>query len=447
MVASFHPARRPRPGPSSPPRPWGRARRERTSISSAIRSSFLRTIPFAILLALIVGISFNLMPCVLPVVPLKAIGFFEVSRHNRARCLMLGFIFSLGVLAVFAALSVPIIALRQSFHFSWGEQFAYGWFVWPIVAILVVMAMGMFGLFDVMLPSAVYNLTPSHESAWGNFLFGILTAVLSTPCTAPMFAGLLAWAALEPVYLGVLIMMTVGVGMVPPYLVLSAFPGLASRVPRTGPWSALLKQMMGFLVLGVAVYFAGGRLASGREFIWAVFLVIAVAMIFLVIRTMQLVHRVGPVVLSLVSAAAVISISLWVTLRLTGGELDGNDQRVLHWQPFTPAALTAARSSRKPVLVEFTANWCGNCLALEASVFRDPRTAAAVAKNDVLLLRADLTSSDAAGWDMVNQLNPGGGIPLTAIYPPGADQPIKLTSLYTTENLLGASGRSSSDKG
>ncbi len=181
----------------------------------------------ALAIALVVGVLFNLMPCVLPVVPLKAIGFFEVSQHNRYRCLMLGAVFSLGVIAAFAALAVVIVALRSSLHFSWGEQFKYGWFIWAIVAILVVMALGMFGLFEVALPESVYSLAPSHESVWGNFVFGILAAVLSTPCTAPMFAGLLAWATAQPIYLGVSVIITVGIGMSLPYLILSAFPNLA----------------------------------------------------------------------------------------------------------------------------------------------------------------------------------------------------------------------------
>ncbi|HEX4052779.1 MAG TPA: cytochrome c biogenesis protein CcdA [Tepidisphaeraceae bacterium] len=387
----------------------------------------------ALAIALAVGVLFNLMPCVLPVVPLKAIGFFEVSRHNRARCLMLGAVFSLGVIAVFAALAVLIVALRTSLHFSWGEQFKYGWFIWAIVVILVVMALGMFGLFEVVLPNSVYSLAPSHESVWGNFVFGILAAVLSTPCTAPMFAGLLAWATAQPIYLGVSVVITVGVGMALPYLILSAFPNLARWVPRTGPWSAMLKQMMGFLLLAVAVYFAGGRLVSSRDFFWAVFAVVALAMVFLIVRTIQLSRGVRPKLVSLAIAGLSIWISLTITLRLTGG---------IAWQPYSNDAFAAAIASGKPVLVEFTANWCPNCLSIEASVYHDPRTAAALHKDNVVLLRADLTDENAPGWPKVYELNPGGGIPLTAIYGPHDDRPVaKLTSLYSAQNLIDAVNR------
>ncbi|MGD0542566.1 MAG: cytochrome c biogenesis protein CcdA, partial [Tepidisphaeraceae bacterium] len=389
-------------------------------------------IVLALAIALIVGVLFNLMPCVLPVVPLKAIGFFEVSQHNRYRCLMLGTVFSLGVIAAFAALAVIIVALRSSLHFSWGEQFKYGWFIWGIVTILVVMALGMFGLFEVALPDSVYSLAPSHESVWGNFVFGILAAVLSTPCTAPMFAGLLAWATAQPIYLGVSVIVTVGIGMSLPYLILSAFPNLARWVPRTGPWSAVLKQMMGFLLLAVAVYFAGGRLASSRDFFWAVFAVVAAAMAFLILRTIQLSRRAWPAAASVAIAAAAVWVSLAITLRLTGG---------IAWQPYSDQALANARATGKPVLVEFTANWCPNCLSIEASVYHERRTAEALHRLSVVLLRADLTDEHAAGWPKVDELNPGGGIPLTAIYGPHREQPIKLTSLYTAQNLIDALDR------
>jgi thiol:disulfide interchange protein DsbD len=317
-------------------------------------------------------------------------------------------------------------------RFSWGQQFSSGWFIWGITGLLLLFALGMFGLFDMILPDAVYRVTLTHESIGGNFLFGIFTAILSTPCTAPMFAGLLAWSLAQPLALGVGSVIMVGVGMALPYLVLSAFPGLVKWVPHTGPWSLVLKQMMGFLLIAAAVYFGAGREISGSKFIWAVFVVVATAMVFLIVRTIQLAPRRGPVIGAVLSALAVVAIALDVTLRLTGG---------LDWQPYSADALAQARAGGRPVLVEFTANWCGNCLALEASVYRDPKTAQAVKQKNVLLLRADMTDAPQSSWDVVNRLNPGGGIPLTAIYGPHELEPIKLTSLYTTQNLLDALGR------
>jgi thiol:disulfide interchange protein len=387
--------------------------------------------PLALLVALAVGILFNLMPCVLPVVPLKAIGFLEVSKHNRAKCFFLGLVFSAGVVTCFLGLAVLIVVLHR---FAWGQQFSSGWFIWTITTLLVLFAAGMFGLFDVVLPDAVYKVTLTHDSVPGNFIFGIFTAILSTPCTAPMFAGLLAWSLTEPVSVGVASILMVGVGMALPYLVLSAFPNLVRWIPHTGPWSAVLKQMMGFLLLAAAVFFGAGRVIPGSDFFWAVFAVVAAALVFLIVRTIQLAKKKSTMAVVSLCALAALLVALDITVRLTGG---------LEWQTFSPEALDKARASGKPVLVEFTANWCGNCLALEASVYRDPQTAEYIHKHEVILLRADMTDAPKERWDIVNQLNPGGGIPLTAIYGPNQTEPTKLTSLYTTRNLIDALDRAS----
>ena len=121
-----------------------------------------------------------LIPVQPAVVPLKAIGFYEVSQHNRALSLGFGAIFSLGLVMTFAALGLFVVVLRV---LNWGELFANPWFLAGIVVILAVMGLSMFGVFTVGLPTSVYRFTPRHDTYLGNFLFGILTAILSTPCT------------------------------------------------------------------------------------------------------------------------------------------------------------------------------------------------------------------------------------------------------------------------
>jgi thiol:disulfide interchange protein len=386
----------------------------------------------AMLVALAVGLLFNLMPCVLPVLPLKVIGFVEASQQSRARCFLLGCVFSLGMICFFGILAQLVVVSR---YLQWGQLFSYGWFIWPVVIVLLALTAQMFGLFEIILPSSVYRVTLTHESIAGNFVFGMFTALLSSPCVAPMFAGILAWALAQPTALGVSAFLMVGFGMAMPYLILSAFPSLVRWIPRTGRWSAILKQTMAFLVLAVAVYFAGGRIASKSTVFLAIFGVICAAMVFMVAQIGRLTKRFPPIAASLVFAAVVVFIAFSITARFIGG---------LEWQPYSNQAFASARASGKPVLVEFTANWCPNCLSIEATVYRDARTREAINKYDVILIRADLTSEDAPGWVKVNELNPGGGIPLTAIYSPHGEEPDKLTSLYTSQNLIDAIKRAAS---
>src|SRR6185436_17901303 len=110
----------------------------------------------------------------------------------------------------------------------------------------------------------------------------------------------------------------------------------------------------------------------------------------------------------------------------------------VNWQPYSDQTIEAARKAGKIVLVKFTANWCLNCQYVEATVFHDDQAIDALRKSDVVTVKADLTAEDAPGWERLRKLNPTGGIPLTAIYAPGYDQPVLIDSVYTTGTLTKA---------
>jgi thiol:disulfide interchange protein DsbD len=189
--------------------------------------------------------------------------------------------------------------------------------------------------------------------------------------------------------------------------------------------------MMGFLLLLSAAYFAR-RFVEGYlgddAFWWMLFGIVAAAALFLLVRTFQFARtNVGRL------AAAVLAIVMLVpsgvyAYRLTHPPID--------WKSYSPQALDEARKSGKPVLVEFTAAWCGNCLALEATVFHDPRTVETIKTRDVVALRADLTRDDAPGWTLLRQLSPVAAIPLTAVYLPAQPEPVKLNGLFKTDDLV-----------
>ena len=405
--------------------------------SGGLRSEW--TIWTAFGAALLAGLLFNIMPCVLPVLPLKAAAFHRAAEHHRGRSILLGTAFSLGIISVFGILGILVLVMQV---IEWGSLFANPYFVWPLVALLVLCALGMFDMFTVQLPASLYGVDPRQDTFGGNVVFGAFTAILATPCTAPLLPGLLLWASAQPAYVGVPAMLLVGVGMALPYFILSATPELAKRFPRTGPWPELFKQMMGFMLLAVAVYFAAGRLIHGPEFWWLVVAVIAIAALYLVARTVQLSPNARPLGISATIAVIMLGGSIWWAARMTGfgaaPVVIAGGNGAATFTTYTDEEFRALRESGKPVLVKFTANWCATCQYIEGTVFRDAKVWSAIQQYQVVPLKVDLTDEDVAGKDLLLRLNPAGGIPLTAIYFPGQAEPVVLASVYNSEELLAA---------
>jgi thiol:disulfide interchange protein DsbD len=403
-----------------------------TELVEAPQAFGLRLSPDAYLLpfaaAFLVGIVFNAVPCVLPVVPLKIAGFYEAAQHDRRKCFLLGMAFSLGLVAVFVALAVLVIGLKAM---TWGELFTNSYFTAGIVAVLLVMALSQFGLFTINLPTAAYAYTPRHDTYVGNALFGGLTAVLSTPCTIGPFSGLLAWTITQPPLAGSAMLVIVGCGMAFPYLVLSAFPQVVRRFPRTGPVGEIIKQTLAFLVLATAFYFARpflNQVFTPPAFWWTLFAIVAAAGVFLVVRTIQRVGTPRAVWISGATAAVLVGAALFGTLKFASNPYD--------WQPYTDQALADARASGRTVLIDFTADWCVNCHYLEAFVLNDARIVQAVRDDRIVMLKADVTHGNEPAVPLKDKLVPTGEIPLTAVYPTGLAEPALLKGVYSTSDLL-----------
>ena len=382
--------------------------------------------------AFVAGITFNLVPCVLPVLPLKVIGFYNAAHQSRAKSLSFGAVFSAGIVACFGALALIVLVK----NLGWGQLYSNPWVNLGLVLLLLAMAIGTFGFFTVNVPTALYNISPRHDTYWGNFLFGILTAILSTPCTFGLFLGLLVWAASQPRAVGVGLVMNVGLGMASPYLLLSAFPEAARKMPRGGPWGELFKQEMAFLLLGSAVFFARRFIEPvlGTDgFWWLLFAVAAIAGLYLLMRTFQFSANFTPRVIAGIICLLLIASSLALTLKLVN--------QPYTWATFSQTALSEARQSNRLVVVEFTAAWCTNCQYVETHTLHDPAVVRTVKQKNVQMLKADLTSETAPGWEKLKEINAVAAIPFTAVYGPGASEPIKLEGIYSAADLQAAIDR------
>ena len=390
-----------------------------------------------ILMALAAGVVLNFTPCVLPVVPLKVMSL-QQHASSRGRRLALGASFSLGIVICFALLGLLAFGLVAGVGSKqWGQLFSYWWFAAGLGTIVGAMGLGMMGLFATRLPQFVYAIAPRQDRHSGSFLFGMLTAILSTPCTGPFLAGSMGWAVKQPAVLGLLTFVSIGVGMALPYMLLLLVPRWIERIPRSGPASALIKQLMGLLLLAVATYFFGfaGKPVWEGHYWWAVAAVIFVAMSWLVARTWAVTPRWWPRMTTAVIAVLLMFGTAWVAAHRAIDHVAGGP-----WTEYNTALFNESIAANKKVVLEFTADWCINCLALESQVLRDREVVERLESQDVVALRVDLTSdANLVGWRKLDDLG-FTGIPLTAVYRPESAGPALLPSFYTVAALLEAIG-------
>jgi len=391
-----------------------------------------------LLLAALGGFLLNLTPCVLPVIPIKIMGL-SAAAGNRRRLLLLGCVTSLGTIAFWLGIGAAMATIASFKAIS--QLFQIPWFGIAVGVFIAVMGLGMMGLFTVRLPQAVYSVDADKGSIGGSFVFGVMAAVLSTPCTAPFMAAASAWAAKQPGTLTMSVFGAIGVGMALPYFVLAAFPALIERVPRTGPASELVKQVMGVLLLAVAAFFAGTGLdpllrepvdPPIRLHWWLSTALVCAAMAWMVYRTFRITRGAGKRAFFGVAGLALASLMVLIAVRVT-------DRGPIAWVAYTPERLEQARAAGKVVVIDFTAEWCLNCKVLEAGVLHQDSVVALLAEPGVVPLRVDLTGNNKPGQELLRKFD-WVGIPLLVVEGPGSRDPMKFDT-YTVQAVKDAVNR------
>jgi len=381
------------------------------------------------------GALLNATPCVLPVIPIKIMSLSQHSGH-RGRTLMLGFAMFLGVIAFWVALG-GVLAGVSGFKAT-NQLFQYPAFTITVGIIIAIMAVGMAGFFTVRLPQAVYMINPRQDSLHGSFLFGVMTAVLSTPCTAPFMGAAAAWALKQTSVVVLTVFLAIGLGMGLPYFILSAFPKLVDRMPRTGPASEVIKQVMGLFMLAAAAYFVGVGLSGAlvappdppsRMYLWVVAAFVVAAGLWLIWRTFGITP-------STVRRSVFGALGAAVVVLAFGGVARLSDKGPIDWTYYTPQRLADARSAGKVVVLEFTAEWCLNCKALEEAVLRNQRVASLLNDKDIEPIKVDLTGNNVDGNAMLSSLQ-WAGIPLLVILAPDGREIFK-SDAYTIDQVVSA---------
>jgi len=390
------------------------------------------------------GMLLNLTPCVLPLIPIKIISLSNAVQ-NQARCFALGLAMFLGVFFFWLILGAAI-ALVSGFTAT-NQLFQYPLFTISVGFIIAVMAIGMCGLFSIRLPSFVYLLNPKQETLGGSFGLGILTAVLSTPCTAPFMGAAAAWAAAQHPFTTLTVFAAIGIGMALPYLLLSVFPEQICKIPRTGPASVLVKQVMGLFMLAAAAYFIGTGVSAllmtppsppGKGYWWAVMGFIALGGLWLAYRTIRIASKNFQRLLFVSLGVILVTSSLYGGMRLT-------DRGPIDWIYYTPQRFQQAIDQRKVVVMVFSAEWCLNCKALEQSVLTSASVVEQFTREDVAPIKVDITGNNPQGKAKLQEIGHL-TIPLLVVYSPAGKEIFK-SDFYTVDQILAAVNKARADGG
>jgi len=406
-----------------------------------------------LLYAFLGGLILNVMPCVLPVIALKILGFVGQAKDEPRRVRKLGLIYALGVLVSFLVLAGLVIGVKAAGHKAgWGMQFGNPQFLVLLTALVTLVALNLFGLFEInpggRVMDAAGSLASKHGAA-GAFFNGVLATLLATPCTAPFLGAALGFAFTQTVGIIVLIFAVVALGLASPYVILSWQPAWLKFLPKPGTWMERFKVAMGFPMLATAMWlFCLIPLHYGKRALWlGLFLVILALAAWVYGEFVQRgrAHRGLGLTAALVLLLGGYLYAVEGQLRwrspapdtsLAGSLKEGPDG--IDWQRWSPAAVTQARAQSRPVFVDFTADWCLTCQANKRIAIDIPSVRAKLKEINAAALLGDYTRLPD---DITTELNRYGraGVPLVLVYPKNPSEPPQvLPEALTPGIVLGA---------
>ncbi|WP_395944184.1 protein-disulfide reductase DsbD family protein [Brevundimonas sp.] len=393
----------------------------------------------SLLFALLGGLILNLMPCVFPILAMKAAAL-AASAHKAREARRDGLLFGAGVLASFLILAGALLALRAGGEaIGWGFQLQSPAVIAGLALLMLAVGLNLSGVFHVGagLQGAGNGPLSRLPGGTGAFFTGVLAVVVAAPCTAPFMAAALGAALLMPWPLALLVFLMLGLGLALPYVAISLSPGLLRRFPRPGPWMDRLKGLLAFPMYGAALWLVwvfarqGGEDALGLVLFAA--LMLALGLWLAGINQRRRAEGGTAVVSAVAATLALICAVGFAGLAASQARSSGPivaETGPLAAAPWSAEAVAAAQAQGRPVLVNFTADWCVTCKINERAALSSPRVAEAMQAANALYLVGDWTRRDDA---ITRELERRGrsGAPLYLFYPAGGGEPRILPQLLT----------------
>jgi len=378
------------------------------------------------------GLILNLMPCVFPILAMKAVALARHGGRGHAHAVS----YTAGVLVTFVALATGLLAARAAGSAAgWGFQFSSPVFVAGMAWLLFAVGLNLSGVFEVGggLTGAGSGLAHRHGVA-GSFFTGLLAVLVATPCTAPFMGVAIAAGLAAPPAVTMLVFAVMGLGLAAPYVALASMPGLATVMPRPGRWMEVLKQTLAFPMYGAAAWLvwvisqeAGptGVLGTAAGLVLIGF----AGWVFGLTQAAEVQPRRIGQAMAAVAVLAALTVLSGITAAPAGTAATSSAEA------FTPERLASLRAAGKPVFVNMTAAWCVTCLVNERVAISTDAVRKAFAAEDVTYLKGDWTRQDPAITDFLRQ-NGRDGVPLYVFFPPAGGRPEVLPQILTESQVL-----------
>jgi thiol:disulfide interchange protein/DsbC/DsbD-like thiol-disulfide interchange protein len=401
------------------------------------------TLPLALLFALLGGVILNLMPCVLPILAMKALSIARKSGRTHEAAGE-GLAYGLGAVLSFAALGATVVALRAG-----GQALGWGFHLQQPVTVaafaLLVFAVGLnlSGVFEVPGLGAGEALA-RRGGHLGAFFTGILAVAVAAPCTAPFMAAALGFALTQPVIVALLVFLALGIGFAAPFVAIGFSPALLRLLPKPGGWMSIFRQVLAFPMYGTALWLAwvlSFQTSPGGLIVLLDGALLLAFALWLIGALQQSGRTAGGWLSWAVTILAIAALAALLPMVGIGSATGARaSAAAMSSQSYSAARLAALRGEKRGVFVDATAAWCVTCLVNEKVALGNARVSSAFADKHIAFLVADWTSRDPEVTALL-QTHARSGVPLYLYYAPGAADAVVLPQILTPDTVLGAINR------
>jgi len=398
---------------------------------------------YFLLLSFLGGVILNIMPCVLPVLSIKAMSLVKQSQHNKSNIMKGSLAYTAGIILSFLILAAVVVAIKSTGEsLSWGFQFQNPWFVFSLLILIWVFTLSLYEVFQIRVPGMSMATQASSKGGHsGSFFSGIFAVLLATPCTAPLLAPAIGFAFQQTPLVIFSSFVMIGLGLAFPFLLLGFVPSAIKVIPKPGDWMNTFKELMGFLLFGTAIYllrtlyfllddsafiniiwflltlsvgcwvygrFAGPESSTTKQWIWTI------------------------VALIIIFGSGRLFINFENNPRAPGQEsVKGLEDG---WQVFTEETFEKYRAENKPIFIDFGAEWCLTCKTNESAVLHTEKIMQVFEDNDVELLFGDNTRKNEVVEKWLAKYDRA-GVPLYLYFAPGAEEAVVLPELINNSHI------------